>query len=74
MERSTRTLSGAPSRRAEEREERGDDNVAYLHALGLSGPDVGLALVVIGACLSLASLLSLGRGFGVRPALYSSAK
>src|SRR6185369_11428649 len=27
------------------------------------------ALVIIGACLSLASLISLGRFFGVRPAL-----
>ncbi|RLJ65180.1 methyltransferase family protein [Sulfurisoma sediminicola] len=32
-------------------------------------PDVGLALVVLGACLSFASLLSLGRWFGVWPAL-----
>ena len=29
----------------------------------------GLVLVTLGACLSLASLLSLGRWFGVRPAL-----
>jgi protein-S-isoprenylcysteine O-methyltransferase Ste14 len=29
----------------------------------------GLVLVIIGACLSLASLISLGRFFGVRPAL-----
>jgi protein-S-isoprenylcysteine O-methyltransferase Ste14 len=32
-------------------------------------PVAGLILVVIGACGSLASLLSLGRFFGVRPAL-----
>jgi protein-S-isoprenylcysteine O-methyltransferase Ste14 len=32
-------------------------------------PDAGLVLVIIGACLSLASLISLGRFFGVRPAL-----
>ena len=32
-------------------------------------PAGGLALVIVGACLSLASLLSLGRFFGVRPAL-----
>jgi len=32
-------------------------------------PDGGLVLVAIAACLSLASLLSLGRLFGVRPAL-----
>jgi protein-S-isoprenylcysteine O-methyltransferase Ste14 len=32
-------------------------------------PAGGLALVILGACLSLASLLSLGRYFGVRPAL-----
>ena len=32
-------------------------------------PVGGLVLVVIGACLSLASLISLGRFFGVRPAL-----
>jgi protein-S-isoprenylcysteine O-methyltransferase Ste14 len=31
-------------------------------------PGVGLALVVLGACLSFASLLSLGRWFGVWPA------
>jgi protein-S-isoprenylcysteine O-methyltransferase Ste14 len=32
-------------------------------------PKGGLVLVIIGACLSLASLISLGRFFGVRPAL-----
>ena len=32
-------------------------------------PAGGLVLVIIGACLSLASLISLGRFFGVRPAL-----
>ena len=32
-------------------------------------PAAGLILVILGACLSLASLLSLGRFFGVRPAL-----
>src|SRR5678816_3239369 len=32
-------------------------------------PSAGLILVSIGACLSLASLISLGRFFGVRPAL-----
>ncbi len=31
--------------------------------------EAGLVFVVIGACLSLASLVSLGRSFGVRPAL-----
>jgi protein-S-isoprenylcysteine O-methyltransferase Ste14 len=31
-------------------------------------PGVGLVLVMVGACLSFASLLSLGRGFGVWPA------
>jgi protein-S-isoprenylcysteine O-methyltransferase Ste14 len=32
-------------------------------------PEASLILVIAGACLSLASLLSLGRSFGVRPAL-----
>jgi len=32
-------------------------------------PDAGLVLVMIGAVLSLASLLSLGKSFGFRPAL-----
>src|SRR5262245_32852247 len=32
-------------------------------------PEGGLVFVIIGACLSLASVLSLGRSFGVRPAL-----
>jgi protein-S-isoprenylcysteine O-methyltransferase Ste14 len=32
-------------------------------------PPMGLVLVIVGACLSLASLLSLGRWFGVRPAV-----
>lgn len=36
-------------------------------------PNVGLVLVTLAACLSLASLLSLGRRFGVRPALRSLA-
>ena len=34
-------------------------------------PGVGLVIVTISACLSLASLLGLGRSFGVRPALRS---
>jgi protein-S-isoprenylcysteine O-methyltransferase Ste14 len=34
-------------------------------------PGVGLVMVTISACLSLASLLGLGRSFGVRPALRS---
>ena len=32
-------------------------------------PSVGVVLVAVAACLSLASLLKLGRGFGLRPAL-----
>jgi protein-S-isoprenylcysteine O-methyltransferase Ste14 len=32
-------------------------------------PDAGLVLVTVAACLSLLSLLSLGRWFGVRPAV-----
>jgi protein-S-isoprenylcysteine O-methyltransferase Ste14 len=32
-------------------------------------PSAGLVLVIAAACLSLASLLVLGRGFGIRPAL-----
>jgi protein-S-isoprenylcysteine O-methyltransferase Ste14 len=32
-------------------------------------PEIGLVLVILGACLSFASLLSLGRWFGVWPAL-----
>lgn len=32
-------------------------------------PAGGLVLIVIGACLSLASLLTLGRSFGIRPAV-----
>jgi protein-S-isoprenylcysteine O-methyltransferase Ste14 len=32
-------------------------------------PEAGFILVILAACLSLASLLTLGRGFGVRPAL-----
>lgn len=45
--------------------------VAYLRWVpGNSGwPAGGLVLVTLGACLSFASLLSLGRWFGVRPAL-----
>jgi protein-S-isoprenylcysteine O-methyltransferase Ste14 len=44
--------------------------VAYLRWVpGEAGwPAGGLVLVTLGACLSLASLLSLGRWFGVRPA------
>jgi protein-S-isoprenylcysteine O-methyltransferase Ste14 len=34
-----------------------------------ASPEGGFILVVLAACLSLASLLTLGRGFGVRPAL-----
>ena len=34
-----------------------------------ASPSAGLVLVTCGACLSLVSLLSLGRRFGVRPAL-----
>jgi protein-S-isoprenylcysteine O-methyltransferase Ste14 len=33
------------------------------------GPEAGLVLVTLAACLSLASLLTLGRRFGIRPAL-----
>jgi protein-S-isoprenylcysteine O-methyltransferase Ste14 len=36
-------------------------------------PVVGLVLVTVAACLSLVSLLSLGRRFGIRPALRSLA-
>jgi protein-S-isoprenylcysteine O-methyltransferase Ste14 len=36
-------------------------------------PEAGLVLVVVGALLSLASLLSLGRSFGNRPALRALA-
>src|SRR4030095_13439631 len=36
-------------------------------------PEGGLVLVAIAACLSLASLLGLGRLFGVRPALRGPA-
>ena len=45
--------------------------VAYLRwATGnVAWPAGGLALVVTGACLSFTSLLTLGRRFGVRPAL-----
>jgi protein-S-isoprenylcysteine O-methyltransferase Ste14 len=45
--------------------------VAYLRwAPGIPAwPEVGLVLVMLGACLSFASLLSLGRWFGVWPAL-----
>jgi protein-S-isoprenylcysteine O-methyltransferase Ste14 len=32
-------------------------------------PSGGFVLIIVGACLSLASLLTLGRRFGVRPAL-----
>jgi protein-S-isoprenylcysteine O-methyltransferase Ste14 len=32
-------------------------------------PEIGLVLVVVSACLSFASLIALGRLFGVRPAL-----
>jgi protein-S-isoprenylcysteine O-methyltransferase Ste14 len=37
-------------------------------------PGVGQVLVILGACLSFASLLSLGRGFGVWPAFRSLAR
>ncbi|HKZ08077.1 MAG TPA: isoprenylcysteine carboxylmethyltransferase family protein [Methylomirabilota bacterium] len=37
-------------------------------------PDGGLGLVIIAACLSLASLLALGRRFGIRPALRELAQ
>jgi protein-S-isoprenylcysteine O-methyltransferase Ste14 len=45
--------------------------VAYLRWVpGRPGwPPGGLVLVALGACLTLASLVSLGRWFGVRPAL-----
>ena len=45
--------------------------VAYLRWVPgkAAWPAGGLVLVTLGACLSLASLLSLGRWFGVRPAL-----
>lgn len=45
--------------------------VAYLHWVPGEpvAPAVGLILVTLAACLSLASLLRLGRCFGVRPAL-----
>lgn len=45
--------------------------VAYLRRVAgdLVWPEGGLVLVTLAACLSLASLVSLGRWFGVRPAL-----
>ena len=45
--------------------------VAYLRWVPgqAAWPTGGLILVTLGACLSLASLLTLGRWFGVRPAL-----
>lgn len=45
--------------------------VAYLHWVPgePAWPAGGLVLVMLAACLSLASLLTLGRWFGVRPAL-----
>ena len=45
--------------------------VAYLRWVpgDSAWPDTGLILVIFSACLSLASLLTLGRWFGVRPAL-----
>ena len=45
--------------------------VAYLRWVpgDAAWPEGGLVLVTLGACLSLASLLTLGRWFGVRPAL-----
>jgi len=45
--------------------------VIYLHwVVGHEEwPEAGLVLVILGACLSLASLLSIGRLFGFRPAL-----
>jgi len=39
------------------------------HEAGHAGRGAGLVLVIIGASLSLAGLISLGRFFGVRPAL-----
>lgn len=47
--------------------------VAYLRWVPgyVAWPEVGLVLVMLGACLSFASLVSLGRGFGVWPALRS---
>ena len=45
--------------------------VAYLR--WVSGepavPDLGFVLLTVGACLSLASLVTMGRWFGIRPAL-----
>ena len=45
--------------------------VAYLRWVpgGSAWPRAGFVLVVLGACLSIASLLTLGKWFGVRPAL-----
>ena len=45
--------------------------IIYLHSVpGERGwPEAGLVLVILSACLSFASLLALGRLFGVRPAL-----
>jgi protein-S-isoprenylcysteine O-methyltransferase Ste14 len=49
--------------------------VAYLRWVpGEPGwPAASLILVIVAACLSLASLLTLGRSFGIRPALRSLA-
>jgi protein-S-isoprenylcysteine O-methyltransferase Ste14 len=78
-------LGVALTRRAPERQDRSllsnaSIVVAYAYPYGelvylrwvpgdAPSPETGLVLVVIAACLSLASLLSLGRLFGVRPAL-----
>ena len=45
--------------------------IIYLRAApGVSAwPEAGLVLVIVSACLSFASLIALGRLFGVRPAL-----
>jgi protein-S-isoprenylcysteine O-methyltransferase Ste14 len=52
----------------------------YAEVIDLNGapgnttwPGAGLVMVTLAACLSLASLLTLGRSFGVRPALRSLA-
>src|SRR4029453_12797788 len=39
-----------------------------------AGPAGSLVIVIVAACLSLASLLSLGRSFGIRPALRTLAR
>src|SRR4030095_5085352 len=49
--------------------------VAYLRWVrgGRAAPAGSLVIVIVAACLSLASLLSLGRSFGIRPALRTLA-